>query len=243
MPKPKAHGFNKEKALLIIGLAALLGGAWWFWSTCPDSLQVAKALSTTEPPAAFKEINTQALEPLDQVLSRQRKSPFTPGGYLSERVAVRNQPLAPPEPPPPPPPPKRLPRKAEAMRPTDKDLEVKYMGVIHLDGKVYALLSTKDGVLRVKEGDVLKEQNYKIGKIDRQTIEVTDEEGKPWVLKDGAFDPANSSAGSGTGNGTGGNTKPNDKAAPDPTVPNPPGGGMGPGGPGGGKGKFKKGAG
>ena len=184
MPKPRTHGFNKEKVLLLLGVLALLSGAWWFWNSCPESLQTAKALSTTARPIALKESNSPVLEPLDEVLARSRKSPFAPGGYASVHVAQERPIKAPLQKPQD----DKLILKPVAMRAVDKELEVKFMGVIWQDGQVYALLSTKDGVVRAKEGDVLKDQKYRIVKIEKQSIEVTDEDGKPWVLHDGAFE-------------------------------------------------------
>jgi hypothetical protein len=129
--------------------------------------------------------------------------------------------VAPPPPPPPPPPPRRIP-KAQPLVATDKELEVAYMGIMKAAGQTYALVKSKDGssTFRVKEGDSITvgEAKYKVTKIDQQALQLTDEEDRPWTLKDGLFDPANSSsAGTGTTQATPPKTQGQPKA---PALPN-----------------------
>lgn len=134
-------------------------------------------------------------------VNRKRRTPFAPAdiGFL---VAERhNHPTEnpvrppkrhnPPPPPPPPPPPEDASPEPEPTRPTvarSFDLAVGFMGIVRLEnGEQVAMLRVKDGnqpPRQVHVGDVLDEFHYKITKITPQAVWLTDEEGRPYILKD-----------------------------------------------------------
>ena len=201
MPKPRNQGFNKEKIIFSLSLAILAGSVYWYWSTSPDELQAGIPLSATEKPGTVNEIQTSPLEPLENILAKDRMSPFTPKHYMTDAPRAT---LVKVLPPPAEPPPQIRKPKPKALDASDKELEVSYMGIIKAGDQSYALIKSKDGTstFRVKEGDTMTvgESKYTVAKIDSQAVQLTDADGQPWTLKDGLFDPANSiSANPGSG--------------------------------------------
>lgn len=227
----KSQGMNKEKLVFYLSLVLLMvGGYLYFFGPRTKDLLDDSPITHKGKPEAY-DVKGPTVRVAKLLASdRERKSPFTPDLNWKSSI-VNNKPppnpnKAPPPPPPPPSQPKTTPKTPAAMTPTEKDLEVGFMGIVQLNGKSYALLSSKDGSAprRVKEGDVLEGLNYTITKIDKQAIYISDAEGRPYILKDGRFESTSGGSGSSTSPGF---TQPNKPPAPAPKGP-----GNGPSGPG-----------
>jgi len=205
MPRVQ-RSFNKEKAICWLCMAALVGGGAYFFFSRPQDFPDIKAVTTQPLPKEIK-FTDQNLRPLDQYLAGDCNA------------------FAPYKPPPPPvkhedhpqvvvaPPPKQEPPKPEIkplIAPPAKELEVAFMGVVQKDGKSYGLLRCKDGSppKRVQEGDTLDPYHYTITRIEPTAIFLTDDEGRPYVLRDGVLDVAAAAASS---------TNPNAVKAPSTT--------------------------
>ncbi|MCW8129103.1 MAG: hypothetical protein KIS92_01850 [Planctomycetota bacterium] len=202
----KTQGMNKEKLVFYLCLVLLMVSGYLFlFGPRTKPLQDDDPITHKGKPEAF-DVKAPSIRVAKALAAdRERKSPFTPD--LNWRTTVVNKPNpapsknVPPPPPPPPAQPKTTPKTPSAMTPTEKDLEVGFMGIVQLNGKSYALLSSKDGSppRRVKEGDVLDGLNYTITKIDKQAIYISDAEGRPYILKDGRFEDIGGGSTGGSG--------------------------------------------
>jgi len=205
-------GFNKEKLVFLGASAAFAVGLYFFLSSSPIDLQVGSPLGTQSGPLALANIN--AARPLEenyyvvpgtvsrmidprtaQLVNRERKTPFAPKSDFTKRN------LPPPivahvnAPPPPPPPPASTAEKADTGKkkkefgPNDREAEVQYMGVVTINGETYGLLKPKDGTSpkRIKVGDKIPDYDYTVTKIEKNSVSLTDKDGRPYVLKDTRF--------------------------------------------------------
>ncbi|MBI3829101.1 MAG: hypothetical protein HY291_06275 [Planctomycetes bacterium] len=196
MPYYKSQGMNKEKLVFYLCFVLMMVSAFlFFFGPRTQSLRDDEPITSKARPEAYDAKGAPVRLALELAADRERKSPFTPDLTWKTNVANKKPPnpgKAPPPPPPPPPPPQpqAQPKPKSAMTPTEKDLEVGFMGVVQVGDQSYALLSSKDGSAprRVKEGDVLDGLNYTITKIEKQSIFLTDGDGRPYILKDGRFD-------------------------------------------------------
>lgn len=202
----KTQGMNKEKLVFYLCLVLLMVSGYLFlFGPRTKSLLEDDPITHKGKPEAFDVKAPSLHEPKTLAADRERKSPFTPDLNWKSSVANTkpnpNTSKAPPPPPPPPAQPKPQPKPPSAMTPTEKDLEVGFMGIVQLNGKSYALLSSKDGSppRRVKEGDVLDGLNYTITKIDKQAIYINDADGRPYILKDGRFEDVGGGSSGSTG--------------------------------------------
>ena len=206
-------GFNKEKLVFLGASTAFAIGLYFFLSSSPIDLQVGSPLGTQSGPLALANIN--AARPLEenyyvvpgtvsrmldprtaQLVNRERKTPFAPKSDFTKRnlpppiVAHVNAP-----PPPPPPPPTGTAEKADTGKkkkeygPNDREAEVQYMGVVTINGETYGLLKPKDGTSpkRIKVGDKIPDYDYTVTKIEKNSVSLTDKDGRPYVLKDTRF--------------------------------------------------------
>ena len=202
MSRIRGQGLNKEKLVFLLCSLLLALCAFGYLSDPREDLLVGRVLTAKGRPSEYQDIYSPVKENVNFFLDpplRDRKSPFTP----STKFGVGGtQPVTKPnpgQPPPPPPSQEDLKPPSSNSNPKtalEKNLEVAFMGVIMIGDKSYALLRSKDGSppRRVKEGDTLEGLNYKIDKIEKQSIYLTDAEGTPYVLKDGRFAEAGTSS-------------------------------------------------
>jgi len=190
----KTQGMNKEKLVFYLCFVLLAVSAYLYCFGPRTRELVPDAPITNKPkPETFDSKSPAAQVATALPPERERKSPFTYDSYQvgqGKTTANPKEVKAPPPPPPPPPQPAPQPKTKTPMTPTAKDLQVSFMGVVQIEGKAYALLSSKDGAppRRVKEGDVIDGLNYTIAKIEKQAVHVKDEEGQVYLLKDGRFE-------------------------------------------------------
>lgn len=202
MAKVRGQGFNKEKLMFLVSAVALAAVGYHYFISAPLSLSVGDPLSTENSPSNFVDTDYSLKQPPDFYVQRKRKSPFTPDRFwkteAKKKVVKVTKPVSNVPPPPAPPPPSQKDdsdpdsRERGPMRPTERDLQVKFMGVVMMGGSSYALLSRKDGgnPHRVKLGETIEDLNYKITRIEKQAIHLEDEEGNPYVLKNTRFGAA-----------------------------------------------------
>jgi len=212
MTRQNTRGFNKEKMVFLIISVFCAIGIYLFLASGPVLLQVGDPIAAQDAPDALKGgLESDKAQDVDyyvvdgektgyrdvrtnQLVNRKRKNPFEPpSGWREAKapVEVAVAKLAPP-PPPPPPPPAAL--KEQKMGPKGanfdgKDLaaQVKFMGVVTMNGQTVGLLKPieEDGEpRRVKVGDKIPDYNYTVTKIENQAIWVTDADNHPFVLKD-----------------------------------------------------------
>jgi hypothetical protein len=190
------NGFNKEKAIFWLCLGTLGGVAAYFVFSRPTDFPDVKPVTTQPLPKEVK-FTEQVLKPIDAYLAGDCNA-FAP---VQTRVQTPKPPdvaQVKPTPPPPKEPEKPQPVKKPDVPPA-KDLSVAFMGVVQMDGKTFGLLRCKDGspAKRVQEGDRLEPYNYTITRIEPTAIFLNDEEGRPYVLRDGFLDVASAAT---TGN-------------------------------------------
>lgn len=222
MPYYKSQGMNKEKLVFYLCLVLMMVSAFlFFFGPRTQSLRDDDPITAKARPETYDAKGAPLRLAKELSAERERKSPFTPDLTWKTNVANKKPPnpaKAPPPPPPPPPQPQAQPKPKSAMTPTEKDLEVGFMGIVQVGDQSYALLSSKDGSAprRVKEGDVIDGLNYTITKIEKQSIFLTDGDGRPYILKDGRFDGLSDNGGS---SNTPSFTDPNKQKSPPNTTP------------------------
>jgi len=226
MPYAKTQGMNKEKLVFYLSLLMLGVSGFLFVRSWPGTLQVESPVTRKARPVmaegrAFTPYLEVALAP-----NEERKSPFMADQQWRQMNTKTKPDITKAPPPPPPAPPKAPEQPKVAKQPTEKDLEVGFMGIVNLNGVSYALLASKDGSppRRVKEGETIEGLNYTITKIEKQAIHLTDADGRPYVLKDGRFSDvaAGGSSSGATGfSGNLGKTPKQGQPAPKQNPPNP----------------------
>ena len=206
-----SDGFNKEKFAFLVASFIFAMGTYQFLSTGPVTLAVGSPISTQPGPGTLRNLNaeqpaaenfyvvtgskTRMIDPMtQQLVNRERKSPFTRADWISAAPAVaKGTPKGPPPPPPPPPPPADLKtadgNDKKAFGPQDAQAEVEFVGVMIMSGQSYGMLKPRDGgpPVRVKVGDKIPDYSYTVTKIDKQAIWIEDENKRPFLLKDDQF--------------------------------------------------------
>jgi type IV pilus biogenesis protein PilP len=206
------QAFNKEKLFFLLAGMVFAGGLYYFLASAPVPLVASYPMSGESAPTPLPNVNPdepreEAFYVVDgkitglidmrtrQLVNRERKTPFIEAAkFLADRTKPKEQPkelLVPPPPPPPPPP---LPgkndradgKKRSEFHATDAESAVEFVGVVTMGGRTYGMLRPKDGgkVMRVQVGDVLPGCDYTVTKIEKQGIWVTDEEKRPFNLRD-----------------------------------------------------------
>jgi len=143
-----------------------------------------------------------------RLVNRERKTPFNPAGDFilapSERAKLKeksgdeagNKPLALPPPPPPPKADEKKEttegKKKKEFGPQDVSSEVEYVGVFTIGNLTYAMLRLKDTstLVRKKVGDVIPGCNYTVTSIEKQAIEVVDDNNNTFLLRNQRYTDA-----------------------------------------------------
>ena len=189
MPHLKTQGMNKEKLVFYLSLLMLGVSGFLFVRSWPCNLEVDNPVTRKARPVTSE---GRAYTPYQEValaVGEERKSPFM-ADQRWRSVPTKPNPGNIKAPPPPPPILPSAPEQPKVTRqPTEKDLEVSFMGIVSMDGVSYALLASKDGSppRRVKEGETVEGLNYTITKIEKQSIHINDADGRPYILNDGRF--------------------------------------------------------
>lgn len=206
-------GFNKEKLVFLGASTAFAIGLYFFLSSSPVELVVGKPLGNQSGPQPLANVN--AARPLEEnfyvvpgtvsrmidprtalLVNRERKTPFAPKSDFTKRnlppPVVAHVNTAPPPPPPPPVTTIEKPEQGKRKKeygPNDREAEVQYMGVVTINGETYGLLKPKDGTAskRIKVGDKIPDYDYTVTKIDKNSVSLTDKDGRPYVLKNPRF--------------------------------------------------------
>lgn len=217
MARIKGQGFNKEKLVFLLCSLLLAVTGYLFVTSRPYELKNDTARAKAHMLQPYNVSDTSLKGTPDSYIyskDRDRKSPFTldkdflAGDENKPKPEPPKNNVPPPPPPPPPPPKKVEPKTRDPLLPIEKELSVAFVGIMRAGDRTFALLSNKDGsgTFRVREGDTLQGSNYKITKIENQAIYLTDEDGTPYVLRDGKFSDGSAVA----------NAQPKNQAKPKP---------------------------
>jgi hypothetical protein len=212
-----SDGFNKEKFAFLVASFVFAWGTYEFLSTGPVALTVGNPITSQPGPGLPRNQNadqpaaenfyvvtgskTRMIDPMtQQLVNRDRKSPFTRADWVSAAPAVaKGPPKNIPPPPPPPPPPVDLmagkEKNGKNFKGEDAQAEVEFVGVMIMSGQTYGMIKPIDGgpPAKVKVGDKIPDYNYTVTKIDKQVIWIEDENKRPFLLKDNQFIPADAS--------------------------------------------------
>ena len=209
MRRQNTQGFNKEKLIFLLSSCLFSAGLYIYLASSPVLLEVGKPIGPQSGPGALlapiepirPDVNfyvvdgkiSRLMDPItNQLVNRARKNPFAPPVDFSPVVVgpkVISQILIPP----PPHQPTDTQKDLRSYGASDPKLEIVFRGIVKLsNGETYGSIQPADSSTpprRVKVGDVIEgedgeDYSYTVTKINLQTIEVTDAQMHPFILKD-----------------------------------------------------------
>jgi len=206
--------FNKEKLIFLAGSAVVAVGLYLFITTGPIPLEATPPIAygqakpaplVVPPPPERREedwyvVDGKVSKLLDKrtnaLVNRERISPFEP--FKTAALAVGPKVAAPKSVVPPPPVAVVAPPEEKEEKPTwdpkTAKAKVEFMGVMTMDdGETFGLLKPSEGEgspMRVKKGSKIEVdgEKYTVTDIEPQAIWVTDDEDRPYMLKDMMFE-------------------------------------------------------